>query len=610
MILTDMLAGGQPKSTGAQKTEVSSVPNRGNSGLVGRQIQTLAPGQTLQGEVVSRNGSQVQIKVSDDMILEARVDRNMNLEIGKTMTFEVRNNGQMLTLSPLFANTASEANGMKALEMASLPINQSTVYMTGLMMEEGLAVDRNSLQQMFRDVNAFPGADISDVVDLHKLGLPVNEENLAQISSYKNMTHQLVEGMHTVLGALPETMEGMVLEGNVEGAARMFQELLGMLKELAGDGGEAGAVAENGQTVQDGEDGENGGAGAQSAASGAENAAVSADALKETEQTSGAGRREAMSNAVKYIVTESGVEELKSASDAEKPVFADAAGPDNVPAQEAVKDFTSGELLKFIQDAVGEDKAYGSVLQQLAQAMQSGDLTEQAKALQAVLEQGLRDGNQPLLKGLLANKGAQRLLADGLSRLWTIEPREVADADKVGELYSRLSRQLKTLTQTLEQNGQTNSAAGKAAGNMSQNLDFLQQLNQAYTYIQLPLRLQQGDAHGGLYVYTNKRSLAAKEGNISALLHLDMEHLGPVDVYVTMQAEHVNTRFYVADDEMLDFLEGHMELLTKRLQKRGYDCSFAMEVRGGKDAPEGGAKGLPVKEHGQPVAQYAFDVRA
>ena len=151
---------------------------------------------------------------------------------------------------------------------------------------------------------------------------------------------------------------------------------------------------------------------------------------------------------------------------------------------------------------------------------------------------------------------------------------------------------------------------------MSQNVDFLQQLNQAYTYVQLPLRMQNGETHGELYVYTNKRNLSAKEGKISALLHLDMEHLGPVDVYVAMQAEHVNTRFYVQDEEMLDFLEQHMDILTQRLQKRGYNCDFAMQVKGetAKEskagAGESGLGGLLVKEQAQPIARYAFDVRA
>ena len=163
----------------------------------------------------------------------------------------------------------------------------------------------------------------------------------------------------------------------------------------------------------------------------------------------------------------------------------------------------------------------------------------------------------------------------------------------------------------MENAGQNGSEAYKAVSNLSQNVDFLHQINQTYTYIQLPLRLQQGRAQGDLYVYTNKRNLAEKDGKVSALLHLDMEHLGPVDVYVAMQNNKVNTKFYVCDDEMLDFLEAHMDLLTSRLQKRGYDISFSMETRGEKDlsTSNGGLAPLLEKEKGVALSQYAFDVR-
>ena len=99
--------------------------------------------------------------------------------------------------------------------------------------------------------------------------------------------------------------------------------------------------------------------------------------------------------------------------------------------------------------------------------------------------------------------------------------------------------------------GKDNSALAKSVNNLQQNVDFINQINQTFAYVQLPLKLSQGNGHGDLYVYTNKRNLAKQEGNISALLHLDMEHLGPVDVYVTMTGgDHVNTKFYLKDDEM------------------------------------------------------------
>ena len=61
---------------------------------------------------------------------------------------------------------------------------------------------------------------------------------------------------------------------------------------------------------------------------------------------------------------------------------------------------------------------------------------------------------------------------------------------------------------------------------------------------------------------------------------------------------------------MLDFLNDHMDLLTARLQKRGYDCSFHMQVRDAAEEKNSGLKGLMAESHTKPIAQYAFDVRA
>lgn len=613
MKLTDVFNSGQLKNSNTQAAKNQAV--NAQSASVSKQIQALAPGQTLQGEVVARDGNQVQIKVADDFILEAKVDANINLEVGKTMTFEVRNNGQTLQLSPLFANTATQANALKALEMASLPVTRDTVAMTGLMMEAGLPIDKNALQQMFREVNTFSNSNISDVVDLHRLGLAVNEENLAQVSSYKNLTHQLVDGMHTVQNCLGETVGSMVAEGNVEGAARMFQEVLQLVEGIvSGD-----AEGEQYANVQQGARTE--AAGNSTLATGItqvfSDGTVAETAVNEKEQTV----ESAPINAQAQPEVHS-----KSAEELLREALTNAVKNVNSSNDEAVMNLTNGlsagavnasqtgqmslqDTLAALLHSMNPGDNYDDLLQQLSQAMQEGSVEEQAKSLQALLSRGLQDKNWNLLEKLISHKDSGKILADGLAKMWTITPEDVADSGKVEELYSRLTRQLKDLSHILEQNGQNQSEAFKAVSNMSQNVDFLQQINQAYTYVQLPLRLQNGEAHGDLYVYTNKRNLSAKDGQISALLHLDMEHLGPVDVYVAMQAERVNTRFYVQDDEMLDFLEQHMDILTQRLQKRGYNCDFAMQVRG-SDEKVSGLKGLLAQEQAQPIAQYAFDVRA
>lgn len=198
-----------------------------------------------------------------------------------------------------------------------------------------------------------------------------------------------------------------------------------------------------------------------------------------------------------------------------------------------------------------------------------------------------------------------------LKSSWMLRPEELTEPGKVEELYRRMDRQLKNLANVMENAGQTSSTAFKAVATMSQNVDFLQQVNQIYAYVQLPLRLQQGEAHGELYVYTNKKKLTSGDGTVSALLHLDMEHLGPVDVHVAMKDSKVSTRFYLRDEEMIDFIAAHMDTLTARLKKRGYDCNYSMTVRAGEQpaAEKGGLNPILRQEKGIVLSQYAFDVR-
>lgn len=217
-----------------------------------------------------------------------------------------------------------------------------------------------------------------------------------------------------------------------------------------------------------------------------------------------------------------------------------------------------------------------------------------------------------LAQKLVSSGEFKEIMTNWLKDSWMLKPQDVADPGKVQELYRRLDRQLKSLAQTLENGGQSAGTAFRAVTNLSQNVDFLNQVNQMYAYVQIPLRLRQGDTNGELYVYTNKKNLAAREGRVSALLHLDMEHIGPLDVYVSMESSKVNTKFYVQDEEMLDFLGAHMDILTDRLRERGYDCACSMKTRGEaaeENTENSGIWPLLQQGGGMLLSRQAFDVR-
>ena len=556
MKLTELFSG---------KTNIDNVPQTvqmkeyNRVADVGRQLQSLVPGQTIRGEIVGRNGSEVQIRLSEDMILNARIDRSINLEMGKNLTFEVKNNGVTLTLSPLFTNVSTDVNILKALDMAGLPVNGNSVSMTEQMMEAGLPVNRTVLQQVYREINAFPEGEISDVISLHKLQLPVNESNMNQISSYRNLTYQLTSAMDTVLEGIPQALENMLQEGNVQAAADVYRELFTMLQEgMAFSGPSEGAAASG-----------------KAAASGG--------------------------------ITVAEEEVLR-----EQPVETDTATKDVFIPRSMRTELAElfSETMKELPLMSDEKQAYSEQIRGFVQG--NANLGEVFAVAERLLDAAKSDGQKlTVLHGFLRHENFQSLLAKQLTDLWTIRPEEVENREKITELYRRLDRQLGSLTRALEAGGQSESSAFRAASSMSQNINFLEQLNQMYAYVQLPLHLQQGHAHGDFYIYANRKGLASSDGQVSALLHLDMEHLGPLDVYVTLQQTKVNTKFYVQDDEMLDFLEEHMELLTERLKKRGYSCDFSMTARE-KDEGKSEDKGLvPILEQdrGIVLTQYAFDVR-
>lgn len=602
------------------ESKVSTQPTPAQTEALNRQIRSLVPGQTISGEIVSRNGSELQIRLSDDMVLNARVDRNMNIEIGKNMTFEVKNNGSTLTLSPLFTNVSTDVNVLKAIEMAGLPANRTSIEMTEQLMAAGMPVNRNSLQQIFREINNFPQGTVSDIINLHRLQLSVNEANVNQMISYRNLNHQLTGGMDAILEALPEVFDSMLSEGDVPGAVKLFQEVLQLLQE----NGAAQPLVSGEEMTADGT----------AAGVAMEGAAVTTEVLMEDAalkaETEGAAGTSLENPSVAGALTEV-IQTESTQLESEQPqnTQLQSAQPQSGwiegsplgSTQPQDTGMLSQEMRAAVADAVLnaadsmhlQGKELSGIQEQVQQFAQGQDgINQLFEALNTLADKAqFSAASMQAFERLISGREFRELAANQLKNSWTIRPEDLASTRKVEELYSRIARQLKGLNQALENAGQVDSVAYKATSAMSQNIDFLQQINQMYAYVQLPLRLQQRDTHGELYVYANKRNLAEKDGTVSALLHLDMEHLGPVDVYVALRDSKVNTKFYLRDDEMIDFIAAHMDILTERLQKRGYDCSFSMTVRGEKEGEdtEGGLEPILRQEKGIALSQYAFDVR-
>ncbi len=566
-----------------------------------KMVKSLVPGTTIQGEIIAKNGNEVQIRIDKDTVLQARLEQDVNVEEGQNIRFQVKNNGTTLTLSPLLTNTAQADNVYKALQMAGLPINESTVAMTDEMMKLGMSIDSRSLQNMFKDVVTHTDASATDVVFLHKMDMPLTESNLRQIQNYTELQHEVVKGMQDVTDAL----QGLI---NGTGGAAGADVAVGADVAAGADGVDANTLTQYQNLVKELiSDTLMGmlpdGAGAAGDVTGGNPAGGITGADLAGEVSAGGISGDVLAAGV------SGADLVGEAL-ADAPMSGNAALIKGVLQDAAFSEllnnglFTEEEAAGFLKEAAG-------LLTEKGITLSENTTQEMMKALLDITAGNTQEAES--LQRLFSGKVWKNLLEGTVKTQWSLTPETLPKEGEVGKVYEKIVKSLHTLNETLQQSGAQNTALQESITNLSENIDFMNQLNQMYTYVQLPLKMQNGEKNGELYVFTNKRSLAEKDGEVSALLHLTMEHLGPLDVYVKMNQGKVSTEFTVEKEETLLFLEKNMSILTDRLQKRGYDISCKMKVKDEAGEPENPVERLLTEKQNGVVsahAQYAFDVRA
>lgn len=265
--------------------------------------------------------------------------------------------------------------------------------------------------------------------------------------------------------------------------------------------------------------------------------------------------------------------------------------------QTGVSQAIKEEVLNLIKNTFGEteitaEDSPAEMLSKLSRFILSGE-TVSKDALQA----------------LFSSKDMQQFLRDTLETQMYLTPEEVADADKVKKLYERLEFKSQRIESLLNQAGLKETPLAQTVTEVRGNVEFMNQLNQAYTYVQIPLKMAGQNASGQLYVYTNKRDMNDPDKELSAFLHLDLDNLGSTDISVKMLHKKVDTKFYMETDEAFELIKAHMSELEERLRKKGFDAKVYVENEGKKvnflddflkkDAPPTGQ-----------VHRYSFDVRA
>ena len=484
-----------------------------------KEMEGKMPGQSVTGEVIEADGQDILLAIGKNQLIRARLSLAMDVEAGQQLTFGIKSIGGMkVVLSPLFENMTSGSGAEKALELAGLQRNEETMKMVEAMMKEGMKLDPDSLSSMYRTVNAHMDADITTLVQLSRMGLPVTEENITQLQSYKNYESQVTEGVKILMGEVAEQLSSLAASDNPEDVFTFLKAVLG---EPSGT-----------------------------------------DDVQTEENMAG---------------DDNVIQTFKNAVMTEAPE--DTAGKERLPFIPGMAE-QAGE--KGLGMALSDVLRKAGFSEETVNACLKGELP--AKELLTELSRLVKAGRMSTeqkngILELLKDNGFLENLKNGLTEKFLLTPDEVGEDGQVEKFYERLDSQLSRMNQALQGMAKENPALSQSLQNLSSNVEFMNQLNQMFTYVQLPLKLSGQEAAGELYVYTNKKNLAKKDGQVSALLHLDLKHLGEIDIHVSLRDSHVSTKFCLSDEKALDLVAANIETLNQRLMKRGYSMDASFEQK-------------------------------
>lgn len=590
-------------------------------------LQEMAVGNVFEGSIQHMENGVATLGLADGKTVQARIDSGVTVRQGESMFFQVRsNNGMQIAIRPFSNGLNTNPTILNALKAANLQANAKMVTMVNTMMEQAMPIDKQSLAHMAKLVAGNSTMDITSIVQMAKLGIPVTEEMAAQFENYKSDQYAILDQLETIMETLPEQLAdgGLSQKELLDLNRQMIKIFLGGMEQTEG----ADEAVSDAKQPAWAADGTSQGAGGKTEAvldgkepvQAAGKEALLEEALNQTKSGIQAGKANGKEEALLQEASTL-AEEGKLQENNREGILAKDSGKEILQEGKQIQEtYARPDSLKYaLSDAqLQQLSRYLSKIPELSKnpalfqdGQLSGELT--SKEVLQLLEQAFSSDSpfsKQALGSLFSSKAYRALARNVMERQWLLRPEELETEHKVGELYQRLDRQMGQMERALKDFGQNTQQLSDTASNVRENIQFMNQLNQTYAYVQIPLKMAGQNAHSDLYVYTDKRKKHEKDGELTAFLHLDLDHLGSTDVSVKMRQKKVSTNFYLKDDISYQLLLEHLDELERRLENKGYQVKIHVsnqeeKVNFVEDMIKQGAPSA-----GGMVHRYSFDVRA
>lgn len=609
-------------ASGTDSTESTS-----NTSFASKEtIQTATPaievrtGKVLTGEIVDIKRNELSIKLPNKDVITVSYRGNSEVKIGQKIHFKITSNHKNPPNIKIMNHISSlKSTVQEALEAAGLPKTDENQEIVRELLNYQMSIDKKTIQDMVRNSLIYKYAKASTLVLMTKHNIPLNEANVKQFENYRNYEHRIVKEIEQITDALPNFINHMGEMDSYDKVHSFNQQMLELLlleNTTVDDSPEPPILALTEQEVEkllslldkyplD-----------ENLRADIMNQRVNLLDLIGTLHTDYELAVKADEELIEALMTDEEVDTSKLVlnQDAFKEPF----------VEQIMEHFNSyqhelgqiGALLSS-KDRISllNNLQSQSLSDDIKQTISSGTIT--TRQILDIIKNILPFMDEKQTYNLLSDEGYQRIVKEHLLREWTLTPRTLTEENMVPKLYEKIYKQLDKLeelthifkgsNEALEKNGALNKLETNMT-NTKENLDFMKTLNELFTYVQLPLHMKGKTVHSDLYVYTKKKDLRKNKNAVSALLRLDMDYLGSMDIHVNLHYNQLQTKFYLETEDSIQLVREHIGELEETLLTKGFLVhSEIMKKEKEMDIVE---DFIEKETQNSGLKRYSFDIRA
>lgn len=587
-------------------------------------------GDVFEGTIKEIKGNKVTIMLPDGKTIDARLEADINLSEGNSFFFQVKSNdGNTIEIVPYKNSEIDNPIIQNAIKDAGLLLNDKSIELVNSLMGEGLSIGSENLSRFGRILAKYPNIDVNTLIKMDEFHLDITPENIDNFIRFKEQNNAILNDGKEFLNNISKELGKMNI--NKVDAVNIMKNMIESITEnniASGNKENIFSETENGTfsetenvTISEAENGK------KSAITenekdieifGEKADKSSNNAVSEENDI------EEVSESLKNVVKEKAVDDITSSltyktEDSVKNINWQENENKNIISGLKIKDTNESnsensvfnlrdEILKDINNPEIKDELYtffnkdGNLKSNISEKDILNMLNELLKNDSSV-------GKNDFLK-LYSNKGVEKLLNDLLSKAWSILPKEVSEKDAIKKLYDNINKSLDNIISKMEDTIGNKNPINEMANNIKNSIEFMNQMNNMYSYVQIPLRMMKESATGDLYVYSDKRKPKSKNDEFSAFLHLSLKHLGNTDISIKMQRKNVNIDFSVESKEIYDLLNQNVNMLDERLIKKGYIPNTKVTTEAKNENFVEKLLGEERNKKESKIKRYSFDVRA